>query len=180
MVVLSGLCSASRAALLTGRGHFIDDLPAPPATLAAAILRSPHAHAEIRAIDVNAARALPGVAAVLVGADLAAITKPLPAVLRVPIECRVLAVDRVRYVGEPVAIVVAGCECESRLGQRPCGRDLLLRQREVDPIGRQFGRGRPSRQSGKSQCRSVKSAAASSIWPAASSTSASPGAIRMG
>ena len=95
------------AALLTGRGHFIDDLPVPPGTLAAAILRSPHAHAEIRAIDINAARALPGVAAVLVGADLATVTKPLPAVLRVPIECRVLAVDRVRYVGEPVAIVIA-------------------------------------------------------------------------
>ena len=44
------------AALLTGRGRYIDDIGVPPGTLHAAMLRSPHAHAVIRAIDVAAAR----------------------------------------------------------------------------------------------------------------------------
>jgi len=54
------------AALLTGRGRYIDDLAVSPATLHAAVLRSPHPHALIRAIDVGAARAAKGVAAGLV------------------------------------------------------------------------------------------------------------------
>ena len=45
------------AALLAGRGHYLDDLGVPPGTLEAAILRSPHAHAEIEAIDCTAAKA---------------------------------------------------------------------------------------------------------------------------
>src|SRR5262245_59319717 len=53
------------AALLTGRARFIDDLAVRADTLHAAVLRSPHAHAVIRAIDAEAARAAPGVAAVL-------------------------------------------------------------------------------------------------------------------
>ena len=53
------------ASLLTGRGRYIDDLGVPPGTLHAAILRSPHAHAEIAAIDIDRVRAAPGVAAVL-------------------------------------------------------------------------------------------------------------------
>ena len=95
------------ASLLSGRGRYIDDLGARPGTLHAAILRSSHAHAVIEAIEVAAARALPGVAAVLTGADLVAITAPLVASLRAPIEARAMATDRVRYVGEPVAVVVA-------------------------------------------------------------------------
>ena len=55
------------AALLTGRGRFIDDLGVKPGTLHGAILRSPHAHAKITAIRTEAARNAPGVAAVLVG-----------------------------------------------------------------------------------------------------------------
>jgi 2-furoyl-CoA dehydrogenase large subunit len=58
------------AALLTGRGRYIDDLGVRPGTLHAAILRSPHAHAEIAGIDVAEALAAPGVAAVLTGADI--------------------------------------------------------------------------------------------------------------
>ena len=95
------------ATLLSGRGRYIDDLGTRPGTLHAAILRSSHAHAAIEAIEVAAARALPGVAAVLTGADLAAITTPLVASVRAPIEARAMATDRVRYVGEPVAVVVA-------------------------------------------------------------------------
>ena len=95
------------AALLTGRGRFIDDLPVPPGTLHAAILRSPHAHARIVAIDTAASHALPGVAAVFTAAELDRVTAPMGAAIRLPTAARVLAGDRVRYVGEPVAIALA-------------------------------------------------------------------------
>ena len=95
------------AALLTGRGRFIDDLGVPPGTLHAAILRSPHAHAEIVAIDLGGARALPGVACVLTGPDIRELTAGLVVGVKAPIECWPIAVDRVRYVGEPVAVVMA-------------------------------------------------------------------------
>src|SRR6266571_188493 len=65
------------AALLTGRGRFIDDLGVRPGTLHAAILRSPHAHAEIAGIDSEAARHAAGVAAVLTGDDIKALTTSL-------------------------------------------------------------------------------------------------------
>src|SRR5215471_6213115 len=63
--------------LLTGRGRFIDDLDIRPGTLHAAILRSPHAHAKIRTIDAAAARRAPGVAAVIIGAEVTAISASL-------------------------------------------------------------------------------------------------------
>lgn len=95
------------AALLTGRGRFIDDLGVKAGTLHAAILRSPHAHARIAAIRVQAARMLPGVAAVLTGAEVTELSASLVVGVKAPIECWPIAVDRVRYVGEPVAVVVA-------------------------------------------------------------------------
>jgi len=95
------------AALLTGRGRYIDDLGVPPGTLHAAILRSSHPHAKIRAMDTAAAAAAPGVAAVITGAEVAALSLPLVPVLRAPLEGWPIAVERVRYVGEPVAVVVA-------------------------------------------------------------------------
>ncbi len=95
------------AALLTGRGRYIDDLGVRPDTLHAAILRSPHAHAMIRAIRAEAARLAPGVAAVLTGAEVKALCASLVVGVKAPIECWPIAVDRVRYVGEPVAVAVA-------------------------------------------------------------------------
>jgi len=95
------------AALLTGRGRYIDDIGVRPDTLHAAILRSPHAHAMIRAIRVDAARHAPGVAAVLTGADVKALSSSLVVGVKAQIECWPIALDRVRYVGEPVAVVVA-------------------------------------------------------------------------
>ena len=95
------------AALLTGLGRFIDDLGVRPGALHAAILRSPHAHALITGIDIEAARALPGVAAVITGAEIAAITTHLISGVKAPVDARPIATDRVRYVGEPVAVVVA-------------------------------------------------------------------------
>jgi 2-furoyl-CoA dehydrogenase large subunit len=95
------------AALLTGRGRFIDDLGVRPGTLYAAILRSPHAHAEILSIDLAAALRADGVVAVLTGDDIKALTTSLVVGVKAPIECWPIAVGRVRYVGESVAVVVA-------------------------------------------------------------------------
>ncbi|WP_024888965.1 xanthine dehydrogenase family protein molybdopterin-binding subunit [Luteimonas huabeiensis] len=95
------------AALLSGRGRYFDDIGTPPGTLHAAIARSPHGHARIVRIDASRARALPGVAAVLTGEDVRALTASLVVGVKAPIECWPIAIDRVRYVGEPVAVVVA-------------------------------------------------------------------------
>jgi 2-furoyl-CoA dehydrogenase large subunit len=94
-------------ALLTGRGRFMDDLGTRPGTLHAAILRSPHAHADIVSIDTSAALKARGVVAVLVGEDVKALTTSLVVGVKAPVECWPIAVGRVRYVGEPVAIAVA-------------------------------------------------------------------------
>jgi 2-furoyl-CoA dehydrogenase large subunit len=94
-------------ALLTGRGRFIDDIGVDAGTLHAAILRSPHAHATIASIDTAAAQKAPGVVAVLTGADIKALTTSLVVGVKAPVECWPIAVDRVRYVGEPVAVIVA-------------------------------------------------------------------------
>jgi 2-furoyl-CoA dehydrogenase large subunit len=95
------------AALLTGRGRFIDDLGVRPGTLHAAILRSPHAHASIVALELSAAKQAPGVVAVLSGDDVKALTASMVVGVKAPVECWPIAVGRVRYVGEPVAVVVA-------------------------------------------------------------------------
>src|SRR5579863_4156420 len=94
-------------ALLAGRGRFIDDLGVRPGTLYAAILRSPHPHADIESIDCSAARGADGVHTILTGADVKALTTSLVVGVKAPIECWPIAVERVRYVGEPVAVVVA-------------------------------------------------------------------------
>jgi len=96
------------ARLVAGRGRFLDDL-APGRLLHAAMLRSPHAHARIVSIDVSAAAALPGVAAVLTGAEAAARSRPIRPLIptAVPVNDWCLAVDRARYAGEPVVAVAA-------------------------------------------------------------------------
>ena len=94
-------------ALLTGRGRYIDDLPTRRNVAHAAILRSPHAHALIRSIDTTKAAQHPGVVAVLTGEDVARLTSSLTVGVKANVECWPIARDRVRYVGEPVAIVVA-------------------------------------------------------------------------
>ncbi len=109
------------ARFLTGHGRYTDDIGAPGA-LHGIVLRSPHAHAEIRAIDTGAARAAPGVALVLTGAELdAAGIGPLPCTAAVAsVEPMVtpprpvLARERVRHVGQPVAFVVADSEAAAR------------------------------------------------------------------
>ena len=94
-------------ALLTGSASFMDDLPVAASTLHAAFVRSPHAHAKISKIDPQRALNVAGVAAVISGADLAAHTRPFTVGVKAVMEHYALAVDRVRYQGEPVAIVLA-------------------------------------------------------------------------
>ncbi len=94
-------------ALLTGRARFIDDLSPVPGICFAAILRSPHPHARIGRIDVARALALPGVRGVVVGSEVAELIGPVPSVVKAPIAYYPIAVERARYVGEPVAVVVA-------------------------------------------------------------------------
>lgn len=95
------------AALLTGRGQYADDLGGKPGMLYAAIVRSPHAHADIGAIDASGALRTLGVRAVLTGEDLKAWSQPFVVGVKQPMAHWSLAVERVRYVGEPVAVVVA-------------------------------------------------------------------------
>jgi 2-furoyl-CoA dehydrogenase large subunit len=95
------------AALLSASAKFSDDMPVRAGTLHAAVLRSPHAHADILSIDTAAAEAQPGVAAVLTGADVKAVTTPFLIVVKEPMDQWCLAIDRVRFTGEAVAVVIA-------------------------------------------------------------------------
>jgi len=91
--------------LLTGRGSFIDTLDV--ANLHhAAILRSPHAHARIKRLDPTPALALPGVVSVLTGDDVAAMSDPFINITG-PVRYYSCAVGTARFVGEPLAVVVA-------------------------------------------------------------------------
>jgi 2-furoyl-CoA dehydrogenase large subunit len=94
-------------ALLSGRGRYADDLPVPTGTLHAHMLRSPHAHAKIVGIDAAAALAQDGVWAVVTGEDVKKLSDPFLIALKAPVNQWSLAVERVRYVGEPVALIVA-------------------------------------------------------------------------
>jgi carbon-monoxide dehydrogenase large subunit len=108
---------------LVGRGRYVDDINLPRQTYGVAVM-SPHPHATIRAIDTQAAQAMPGVLLILTGADLAAdgigAMPPslMPEDLGGPKGYRtlrpLLATDRVRHVGERVAFVVAETLAQAR------------------------------------------------------------------
>ena len=102
--------------LLRGEGRFVSDIPCAGA-LHAVFVRSGWAHAVLHGLDgLDEARAAPGVVAVLTAADLAGlgprpVKRPLVGVtLDIPESQPYLARDRVRFVGEPVAMVIAGDE----------------------------------------------------------------------
>nr|MBP6563764.1 xanthine dehydrogenase family protein [Neisseriaceae bacterium] len=95
------------AALLAGQGCYGDDAPTKPGTLHAAILRSPHAHARLISMDIERALQAQGVRTVLTGQDLQDWAKPFLVGVKQPMAHWALAIDTVRYVGEPVAVVVA-------------------------------------------------------------------------
>lgn len=102
--------------LLTGQSQFVDDIVLPD-MLHVAFLRSDYAHARIKSIDTSAAKEVPGVVAVYTAADFGAYWKPGP--LQVPPPSAIkgsvfhactlvpIAKDKVRFSGEPVAVVVA-------------------------------------------------------------------------
>jgi CO/xanthine dehydrogenase Mo-binding subunit len=92
--------------LLTGRGAYVGDVTV-PGLLHGAVLRSPHANARIRSIDTSRAEALPGVVAVLTGADAAGIVEPMTAFCAEPVPQHAIVVERVRFPGEAVAAVAA-------------------------------------------------------------------------
>jgi 2-furoyl-CoA dehydrogenase large subunit len=94
-------------ALLRGEGRFIDDLDPVANARHAAVLRSPFAHARITRLEASAALELPGVAGVLTGADVVELSHPFPVGIESPVPQYATAHEVVRYVGEPVAVVVA-------------------------------------------------------------------------
>jgi carbon-monoxide dehydrogenase large subunit len=96
--------------ILAGAGHFVDDIEL-PGMLHAAILRSPISHGRIVNVDADRARSLPGVVAVLTGAEINAACATIQLPERFTDHLRPvfgpMADGRVRYVGDPIAIVVA-------------------------------------------------------------------------
>ena len=92
---------ADGAEKVTGRVQYVADIQ-PRGLLHAKLLRSPHAHARILRIDTSRARSLPGVRAVLTAADIPGLKKKAPTRAHA-----VLAIDRVVFVGQPVAAVAA-------------------------------------------------------------------------
>jgi carbon-monoxide dehydrogenase large subunit len=125
--------------LLTGTGRYVDDVVLPRQSFVA-FVRSPHAHARIRAVDVAAARSAPGVVAVFTGADLLAdgigafpigaglknaAGKPMDAAPFYP-----LATDEARFVGQAVAAVVA----ETRLQADDAAEQVLVDYEELPAV----------------------------------------------
>jgi aerobic carbon-monoxide dehydrogenase large subunit len=129
--------------LLTGKGQFIDDKPEDGA-LWLYVLRSPHAHAKIKSIDIEAARAMDGVAAVYTGADLikddigtlptlAIFKRPDGSPMTVPPR-RLLAHEVVRFAGEPVAAVVASSRALAQSAAEAILVDYDVLPSVVDPV----------------------------------------------
>jgi carbon-monoxide dehydrogenase large subunit len=126
--------------LLTGRGQYVDDVQF-PGMLHLAVLRSPHAHARIQRIDAEAARARPGVVAVVTGATVRERLGPLPTggrkqgeaarviaiapevvpLIRMEVQ-PLLAVEKTRFVGEAVAVVLA----ESRYAAEDAAEAIVV------------------------------------------------------
>jgi len=129
----SGIKRREDPRLITGAGSFVDDLKLPGLTYAA-VVRSPYAHARIVSIDTRAAAAAPGVIAVYTGKDVAGKINPVPCAFNVP-GCDlktpahpVLAVDKVRYAGDGVALIVAD--------SRAAARDAVdLVEVDYEPLG---------------------------------------------
>ena len=92
--------------LLTGRAQYVGDVSV-AGMLHGAVLRSPHPNARIRSIDTSKAEALPGVVAVITGADAAELIDPMAAFCAEPVPQTAIAVERVRFPGEAVAAVAA-------------------------------------------------------------------------
>jgi|1185.fasta_scaffold03559_2 carbon-monoxide dehydrogenase large subunit len=121
------------ARLVTGGGRYVSDV-ALPGVLEAAFVRSARAHATIEAIDAEAARAAPGVAAVLLAEDLDGVAIPLRAKNGTPgySECDtpLLATGKVRMAGEALALVIA----DSRYRAEDAAQLVDVRYAELPPV----------------------------------------------
>ena len=136
---------------VTGYGRYTDDISLPRMTYAT-LVRSPHAHALIRDVDVSAAQSSPGVVATFVGKDLeAAGVGGLPCGWQVDFKNGeqmkepphpVLAVDKVRHVGDPVAIVIAETRDQARDAAELVTVDYEVLDAVVHPV-RATGEGAP-------------------------------------
>jgi len=130
--------------LLRGEGRFVDDLTAADA-LHLAVLRSPHAHARLRRVDLGAVRARPGVVAAVDGADVFAAVGPLPSPvwkrpeteLHAPLDPLVrmethhlVAVDKARFAGQAVALVLA----ESRYAAEDALEQIVVDYEPLPPV----------------------------------------------
>jgi 4-hydroxybenzoyl-CoA reductase subunit alpha len=125
-VVGKPLGRVDAVAKVTGATVYADDLDL-PGTLSCKLLRSPHSHARIESIDVEAASALPGVVAVLTGEALPIRFGPLP----VSEDEQVLAIDKVRFVGDPVAAVAAVDEATARAACKL----IAVQYQQLEPVG---------------------------------------------
>jgi len=123
--------------LLTGKGNYAADGKR-DGMLAAVLVRSPHAHAAFDSIDISAARDMPGVIGVYTAADLADVG-PIPGGIGFPrpdggpaakTDRTLLAAERVRFVGEPVALVVA----ETRAAAMEAAEAVLVDYRELPVV----------------------------------------------
>src|SRR5215469_16619087 len=125
--------------LVTGSGRYTADWNL-DGQVHGCFLRSDHAHAEIVTIDTSAARAVPGVLAVLTGADVVAAGFKTPPVIlfikgksgssfKLP-HRHALAHERVRFVGEPVALVVAESEAAAQDG----AEQIVVEYRDLAPV----------------------------------------------
>ena len=127
---------------LRGRGNYIDDYETPN-MLEVAIVRSTEAHARIVSIDTSAAEALPGVVAVVTGAEAIKITDPMPDFGPSPDKhtwyC--LATEKVRYMGEGVAAVAAETRAIAEDAAELVGRNLRAAGDDHRSAPR-YGRGR--------------------------------------
>src|SRR3954452_8506121 len=124
--------------LLTGQAQFVDDVHI-PGMLHAAFKRSDYAHARLLSVDVQAAREMPGVVAVYIADDLGDYWQPSPLLVPPPPAKHVvfnertagqLARDKVRYVGEPIAMVVA----ESRYLAEDAADTIMVDYEPLQPV----------------------------------------------
>ncbi|WP_409305600.1 xanthine dehydrogenase family protein molybdopterin-binding subunit [Peribacillus sp. SCS-155] len=103
----SSVTRVEDARLLTGQGQYIDDVGTPRNTAHAAIVRSTYPHAIIKSINVSEALLVPGVKGVITGKDIQPFLNPFSVGVSAPVKYYPIAIDKVRYVGEPVAVVIA-------------------------------------------------------------------------
>ena len=122
--------------LLRGEGEYIADVEAPAGTLHAAFVRSPAPHAELREVDLRAALDAPGVRGAFAFADLGLdyLTPPMENPDSRPIPRPLLAERRVRFVGEPLAVVVADNSYLAEDAAELVGFELEPLSPVVDPV----------------------------------------------